>query len=63
VISDKGEFGKALKAGDLFTNGAIRSVRPGFGLAPKYLDEVVGHYLDGGAVFGTAATLNHLKGR
>lgn len=35
-------FVKDLKAGELITKDAVRSVRPGFGAAPKYLDEVVG---------------------
>lgn len=35
-------FVKSLKAGDIITEDAVRSVRPGFGLAPKFLDEVVG---------------------
>ncbi|WP_295398995.1 SAF domain-containing protein [uncultured Thiocystis sp.] len=35
-------FVKDLKAGDIITPEAIRSVRPGFGAAPKYLEEIVG---------------------
>lgn len=35
-------FVKDLKAGEIITEDAVRSVRPGFGLAPKYLDEVLG---------------------
>lgn len=35
-------FVKDMKAGDVITADAIRSVRPGYGLAPKYLDAVVG---------------------
>jgi len=35
-------FVKDLKAGDIITPDAIRSVRPGHGLAPKYMSEVVG---------------------
>jgi N-acetylneuraminate synthase len=33
---------KALRAGDLVTPDAIRSVRPGYGAAPKYWDQIVG---------------------
>lgn len=33
---------KDLKAGDVITTDAVRSVRPGYGLAPKHLDEVIG---------------------
>jgi len=35
-------FVKALKAGDVVTEDAVRSVRPGFGLAPKFLPELLG---------------------
>ena len=35
-------FVKSLKAGDLITEDAIRSVRPGYGLAPKYYEAVIG---------------------
>jgi N-acetylneuraminate synthase len=35
-------FVKDLKAGDVVTPAAVRSVRPGFGLAPKHLDHVIG---------------------
>lgn len=35
-------FVKNLSAGDLVTSDAVRSVRPGYGLAPKHLDKVIG---------------------
>ena len=35
-------FVKDLKAGDVITEDAVRSVRPGFGLAPKYLESILG---------------------
>ena len=35
-------FVKPLRAGDTITADAVRSVRPGFGLAPKHWDAVVG---------------------
>ena len=31
-----------MKAGDLFTNETVRSIRPGHGVKPKYLDEILG---------------------
>jgi pseudaminic acid synthase len=38
-------FVKDMKAGDVITADAVRSVRPGFGLAPKHFDELVGRAL------------------
>lgn len=35
-------FVKDLKAGDVITSDSVRSVRPGFGLAPKYLETILG---------------------
>lgn len=35
-------FVKDLRAGELITAEAVRSIRPGFGLAPKYMEEVLG---------------------
>jgi pseudaminic acid synthase len=38
-------FVKPLRAGDMVTADAVRSVRPGYGLAPKFLEQVVGRKL------------------
>lgn len=35
-------FVRDLKAGDLITQDAVRSVRPGHGLSPKYLNQLIG---------------------
>lgn len=35
-------FVKDMKAGDVITSDCIRSVRPGFGLAPKLIDNIIG---------------------
>lgn len=35
-------FVRDLKAGDVVTADAVRSVRPGYGIAPRYLDQIVG---------------------
>lgn len=35
-------FVKDLRAGDIITADAVRSVRPGYGLAPKHLHDIVG---------------------
>jgi N-acetylneuraminate synthase len=38
-------FVKDMRAGDIITKDCVRSVRPGYGLAPKYIDQVIGKTL------------------
>ncbi|PAU62162.1 pseudaminic acid synthase [Pseudomonas indica] len=38
-------FVKSLRAGDVVTADAVRSVRPGFGLQPKFLNSILGVFL------------------
>ena len=47
-------FVKDLKAGDVITEDAVRSVRPGFGLAPKFLDDVIGKVVKEDVEYGDA---------
>ena len=47
-------FVKDLKEGDVITADAVRSVRPGYGLAPKYLNEIIGRRLRSDVVKNTA---------
>lgn len=54
-------FVKDLKAGELVTEESLRSVRPGFGLAPKHLAKVLGRYLECDVNSGTAVTWAHLR--
>lgn len=54
-------FVKSLKAGDVITDDAVRSVRPGFGLAPKYLESVLGRRLKIEVGPGVAVTWDHLE--
>ncbi|HEX5686708.1 MAG TPA: pseudaminic acid synthase [Ideonella sp.] len=46
-------FVKDLKAGELITPDAVRSVRPGYGLAPNFMDQVVGRVLRQDVVYAT----------
>ena len=53
-------FVKDMKAGDVITEEAVRSVRPGFGLAPKYLEGVIGKRLAKDVSFGQATDWSHI---
>jgi N-acetylneuraminate synthase len=48
---------KDMKAGDVFTEENVRSIRPGYGLPPKYLQEVVGKRAQRDIRGGTPLTL------
>lgn len=54
-------FVKDMKAGDVIDETCIRSVRPGFGLAPKFYDEILGKTLVQDVKKNTAARLELLK--
>ncbi|SDS26383.1 N-acetylneuraminate synthase [Halopseudomonas sabulinigri] len=46
----------ALRKGDVLTRDNVRSVRPGFGLPPKMLEEVLGRRVNRDVEFGAALT-------
>jgi pseudaminic acid synthase len=54
-------FVKDMQAGDIITEDCVRSVRPGFGLAPKYLNEVVGRKLIKRVSINTPVQFNDFK--
>lgn len=49
-------FVKDLTVGEIITADSVRSVRPGFGLAPKYLPQVIGKKVKFLVKSGTAVT-------
>lgn len=49
-----------MKAGDVFTKDNLRSVRPGLGLAPKYLSLLLGKPIKKAACKGTAMSWDYL---
>jgi pseudaminic acid synthase len=53
-------FIKDLKAGDTITENDIKSIRPGFGLHPKYFNDVVGKKLKNNKSFGDRVELNEI---
>jgi pseudaminic acid synthase len=54
-------FIKDLKVGDLITNDVVRSIRPGYGIAPKYLDTIIGSKVNKDVKFGDAVTEDVLE--
>ena len=46
-------FVKDLKAGELITEDALRSVRPGFGLSPKFLPDLLNKRINKDVTYGT----------
>jgi pseudaminic acid synthase len=56
-------FMKPLKKGDTILEDDIRSIRPGFGLPPKYIDQVIGNILDADVDYGIPVTSEHLKNK
>lgn len=49
-----------LKAGDVLTSDNLRIIRPGFGLAPKYYDVLLGKRVNRDLAMGTALQWNYL---
>jgi pseudaminic acid synthase len=54
-------FIKPLHPGDVITEDAIKSVRPGYGLAPKYLPEVIGRRVKKPVCYGDPVTFDRLE--
>ena len=51
-----------IKKGDVFTKKNIRSVRPGYGLHPKYLQDILGKVADRNLSFGTPLAFKYIQG-
>jgi len=52
---------KDIKAGEVITEENVRSIRPGFGLHPKYLKEVIGKVAKENIEKGTPLNRQHIK--
>ena len=55
-------FVKDIKAGELITDEHVKSIRPGYGLAPKYLEEIVGMRVTLSVKRGTPVIREIIKG-
>jgi N-acetylneuraminate synthase len=54
---------KNIKQGEIFTKDNIRSIRPGFGLPPKYYEEILGTISKESIKAGSPLKLNNLKNK
>jgi pseudaminic acid synthase len=53
-------FVRDLKRGQVITDSDIRRIRPGYGIAPKYIDDVIGRTVTVDVLRGTALQWEHL---
>ncbi len=53
-------FTKDLRAGDRITNDAVRSIRPGYGLHPKFYDQLLGSTVVKDVSYGEPVSLEKL---
>ena len=51
---------KDIKEGELFTHKNIRSIRPGYGLSPKYLEDIINKRAQINLKKGTPLTFEHI---
>ena len=49
-----------MKKGDIITEENVRSIRPGFGLPPKYLNEIIGKKVNKDLKMGTPFNLDYI---
>ena len=54
-------FIKEMKSGDVVSADSIKSVRPGYGLSPKYYDQIIGKQLLHDVSYGTPVSWDHLS--
>lgn len=56
-------FSRNLKSGDLVTLDAIKSIRPGYGIPPKYLELIIGEELKSDVSKNTPIQFNHFASK
>lgn len=55
-------FVKDMKAGDVITADAVRSVRPGFGISPKYFSKIIGKVIKKDVVNNSPVAFIYVEG-
>jgi len=53
---------EAIKQGELFSHKNIRSIRPGLGLHPRYLNKIIGSKATQNIAYGTPVQIIHVDG-
>jgi pseudaminic acid synthase len=56
-------FSKNIKKGDVITSDSIRSVRPGFGMHPMYMESVIGKTVNMNVEIGDRVLEEVINGR
>lgn len=54
-------FVKSIKAGEVITDQHVKSIRPGYGLAPKHIESVIGKVASQDVDFGTPVKLDMIE--
>lgn len=52
---------KDIKSGEMFTNENVKSIRPGYGLSPKYINDIIGKKSRGNYKKGTPLNWNMIE--
>jgi len=55
-------FVKDIKEGEVITSEHVKSIRPGYGLAPKYLESIIGLSVKKDILAGVRVSMNFLTG-
>ena len=54
-------FVKDIKEGEVITKEHVKSIRPGYGIAPKYMEKILGKMVTSLVKCGTPVTFNLIK--